>query len=225
MKRFFQGPIVFAAALLFTASGFALPKGGKCIKGSAKTHSSKKGLEITTDHNTWMDWDSFSIGKGEKVAFKMPNAKSCTINRVQGKTPSDIQGRLEANGSVYLLNRNGILIGKEAVINAASFLASTLDLVSDEVFAKDELLFRLGKEKGIITNYGMIETTAGSVTLLGYHVSNHGTVKAGSGKVFLGGGEEILLRPDEGILIRPSLEDLDTGVDNQGTIEALEVYL
>ena len=54
-------------------------------------------------------------------------------NRVIGNDPSQILGRLTANGRVYLINPNGILFGSGAQVNVGGLVASTLDIDDDSL--------------------------------------------------------------------------------------------
>jgi len=55
------------------------------------------------------DWQSFSIGAGNSVNFVQPSASAVALNRVLGSDVSVIQGALNANGQVFLVNPNGVL--------------------------------------------------------------------------------------------------------------------
>lgn len=82
-----------------------------------------------------LHWRSFDIARDKAVEFRQPSRDSIALNRVLGGTaePSRIQGRLDANGQVYLINQNGILFGNEARVNVNSLIASTFD-IDDEIF-------------------------------------------------------------------------------------------
>jgi large exoprotein involved in heme utilization and adhesion len=47
-------------------------------------------------------------------------------------------GKIESNGRIYLINPNGIVIGKEGVINTASFFASSMDIPDDQFLNSEE---------------------------------------------------------------------------------------
>jgi len=57
------------------------------------------------------------------------------LNRITDPSgvPSQIFGQIKAEGSVYLLNANGILFGGSSQVNTHSFLASSLDLLDKDV--------------------------------------------------------------------------------------------
>ena len=72
-----------------------------------------------------VDWQNFSISKNHSVNINQPNSQSIILNRVVGKNYSIIDGSLNANGQVWLLNPNGTLVGKNGSINAHGFMATT----------------------------------------------------------------------------------------------------
>jgi len=57
-----------------------------------------------------IDWTSLSTVAGEKLNFVQPNAQAIALNRITGSSPSTLLGSLTANGQVYILNPNGVLL-------------------------------------------------------------------------------------------------------------------
>jgi large exoprotein involved in heme utilization and adhesion len=77
-----------------------------------------------------------------------------TLNRVVGNEKSVIEGALNANGQVFSLNSQGVLIGKGANVNAGSLVASTLDIKYSD-FNSDKFIFEgSGKGLGQVVNLG-----------------------------------------------------------------------
>ena len=104
----------------------ANPQGEQVVAGSADFSRSGSTLQITTSDKVIINWGDFSIGSGEITRFLQPSSTSSALNRVISGNPSSILGSLQANGQIYLINPNGILVGGGARINCASFIASTL---------------------------------------------------------------------------------------------------
>lgn len=205
------------------------PSGGKVSHGKAKfDHPSPETLRITAEDNAVINWDQFSIQRGECTQFIQAGKHSAVLNRVTGKDPSAIFGKLLANGKVYLVNPHGVLIGKEGLIRTGGFLASTLDLSDADFLGQDHLHFKGESKKGI-TNQGTIEAETGDIILIGYSVSNEGSLVAPEGTAALGAGLDVLVKPKEAqkLYIKPefSAEKAALGVDNQGTITSLEAEL
>src|SRR3546814_2981930 len=65
-----------------------------------------------------VNWQSFSIGDGNRVDIRQPDARSVLLNRVTGETTSTIAGSLNANGQVFLINPNGIQITSTGTVRA-----------------------------------------------------------------------------------------------------------
>ncbi|MDX8431282.1 MAG: filamentous hemagglutinin N-terminal domain-containing protein [Candidatus Algichlamydia australiensis] len=198
------------------ASLFSLPSGHKVKQGDVQVTKSEKELLIQSGRRAVVHWDKFSVDRGERARFQMKDSKSSVLNRVSGGERSDILGKLESNGKVYLLNPKGVLIGPEAQINVHSLVASTLDVLDEEYLNGNELRF-FGSEKGSIVNMGEVE--GHSVFLLAGSVENHGKIKAE--RVALATGNKILLQPkgEQRIFIEAS--GAEESIDNRGKIEAL----
>ena len=60
-----------------------------------------------------------------------PGATAAALNRIFGLDPSIIQGKITANGQIYLINQNGILFDRGAQINVRSLVASTLNITNE----------------------------------------------------------------------------------------------
>lgn len=78
-------------------------------------------------------WQTFNISNDSEVIFRQPGKDAIALNRIYDMAPSKILGKLTANGSVYLINRNGIMFGdgiSTGQVNVGgSFLATTMDFV------------------------------------------------------------------------------------------------
>ncbi|NGX59673.1 MAG: Heme/hemopexin-binding protein [Chlamydiae bacterium] len=213
--------------LLLPIALFGKPKGHKVVAGTATVQESGNIQEIQTSERAIIHWDEFSIGAGETTRFLQPNTNSAVLNRVANGT-STIDGLLQANGRVYLLNPNGVLIGPSGSIQAESFIASTLDFDNEDFFKNRELLFQ-GDSKARIVNLGKIAAIGGDVFLLAKAVVNEGSLLANEGVVGIAAGEEILLKPSgmQRLFIAPKqeAEKEDGGIENPGLIEAATAEL
>ena len=175
-----------------------LPQGGVVQEGSADLKYAGGGGYISLDINQQsdkavIDWKSFSVGKDNTVNFNQPSGNSATLNRVTGDFTSEIAGRINANGSVFLVNPNGILITADGVIDTGGFVASTLDIDNND-FLNGNYTFTKGVQNGVVANHGNISVDDGGfVALLGGAVKNDGTVRALVGRVGFAGGEKIVM--------------------------------
>jgi filamentous hemagglutinin len=146
------------------AATSALPTGGNVVQGARAPVVNQQTMTIEqTAPRAIINWDTFNIGAGSQVRFNQQgNADWAILNRVTGTERSVLQGLLQADGQVYLLNRNGILIGKGAQVNVNSFIASTLS-ISDKVF-KDGLLSVGGVVPALVAGTGD-QAPAGSIRI------------------------------------------------------------
>lgn len=134
-----KAAIASALALLGAtalAPAYALPTGGTVVGGSANGEihlSGGNSLSVNQKVDKLIaNWDSFSVAAGERVIFNQPSSSSMALNRVIGTKASDIQGRIDANGQVFLVNPNGVLFGRGAQVNVGGLVASTLDITDAE---------------------------------------------------------------------------------------------
>jgi filamentous hemagglutinin family protein len=216
---------------LFSLGAFPLlaqPSGMQCTHGTAHTHHrSSHHLQIKTSDRAIIKWDQFSIDKHEITEFVQPGKNSAVLNRIVGGNASHLLGSLQANGQVFVLNPAGILIGENASIDTASFIASTFDVLDDDFLKGSELNF-FGSSKEPLINLGTIRAFDQDIILLAHQIQNEGTLSAPGGTVALGCGQEILLKMNdkEKIYIRPTQgEKSETGIENRGQIEALTAEL
>jgi len=207
----------------------AAPSGGVVTAGSASIAQNGSVTTITqSTQKAAINWQNFSIAQSETVNFKQPNASSVTLNRVIGNEKSVIDGALNANGQVFILNSNGVLFSKNARINTAGLVATTMNL-SDTDFMNGNYAFK-GDSQASILNQGTINISdAGYVALLGKEVINEGVIKATLGKVELVGAKEVTLNLNGNSLVNLKVNKgvLDALVENKGAIYADggEVYL
>jgi filamentous hemagglutinin family protein len=103
--------------------------------GSATISATSNTMTVNqTGNSALLNWARFNISPDGTVNFVQPSATSTAINRVHSQTdPSRILGNLNANGRVYILNRNGVLFGDGAKVNVAGLVASSLDITQAAV--------------------------------------------------------------------------------------------
>jgi filamentous hemagglutinin family protein len=169
-----------------------------------------------------INWQSFSVGSNSVVNFNQPGSTSVTLNRVIGTESSVIEGVLNANGHVFLLNGNGILMTKGSSINTAGFVASALD-ISDDDFKKGNYVFKANGSTGSVVNLGTITAKDGGyVALLGNRVSNQGVIVATKGTVAMAAGDQVTLNFNGNSLVGVTVDKgaLNALVENKQAIYA-----
>ena len=176
-----------------------------------------------------IDWSSFSIGSRELTKFIQPSAASAILNRVTGSDPSALLGRLQSNGSVYLINPNGIVVGPGAHIDAGGFVASTLDATNADFLAGGDLRLS-GSSTAAVANLGAIDASQGNVYLVAQQVANKGSITAPNGTAGLAGGTDVTLTQNGVDHVRIAAGATGTAgsgaqVLNSGTIQAAQAEL
>ncbi|HEV2501721.1 MAG TPA: YDG domain-containing protein [Mesorhizobium sp.] len=193
----------------------ALPTGGQVVSGSATIGANGGAMTINQSSDRMIaNWQSFSIGAGNSVTFNQPGATSTALNRVTGQDPSQILGNLTANGQVFLINPNGVAVGKTGRVQTGAFVASTLGISNEKFLAGHYNFTGTG---GSIVNEGDI--AGGTVALIAPSVSNAGTI---SGNTALAGGTDVLLDFNgDGLLsVEVKGSTMETLVENKGVIKA-----
>lgn len=185
-----------AAALVFAqasgavdiAGGAGLPQNGTVFYGSAS--GSVAGNQLTVNQASTravIDWTSFNIDASKAVQFVQPGVSSAVLNRVNGDAnPTQILGSLSANGSVMLMNPNGVMFGANSVVNVGSLIATTGTIDANNFINTGGALIT-GATGGITNQGALTAQNAGLVALVAPSVSNQGSIVATGGTVALAG--------------------------------------
>lgn len=125
------GALALAIALALGGSPAvqAMPQGGTVASGDVSGLSDgtvSSGGTLTANSNSIINWDSFSIGKGESLTLNTANY--AMLNRVTGTSLSELFGTLNQTGEnmALLINPNGITVGSSGIINSQNLILSTL---------------------------------------------------------------------------------------------------
>jgi filamentous hemagglutinin family protein len=203
------------------------------VAGTAKITGQGTGAVLINQasNTTIINWQSFSINSGETTSFLQPGANSAALNRVLGGQTSLINGTLSANGQVFLINGNGVIVGPGGVISAGAFTASTRDIANAD-FLSGNPHFTGSSDAGV-QNLGSITALGGNVVLIGRTVDNEGTISAPRGTAGLIAGDDVLLAQANAdgstITVSPASMTANAsarvGVKNGGTIAAAAAEL
>lgn len=214
-----RGAVALILAGAATARAATLPvpcppsacNGGKVsgwssTPGAASYVQSGNSAKVTQNQNSVvLNWQSFNISSDGTVTFVQPSSSAVALNRVFDVNPSTINGALNANGQIYLINQNGVLFGQNAQVNVGALLASSLNIsqaattygiagAATQGFSDAFEPFPTGTSKDITVSQGA-QITAGQVYLFAPNVTNSGTIQTPSGQTILGAGNRIFLAP------------------------------
>ena len=194
------------------------------------------GNAMTITQNTQkviLNWQSFNIGRDASVEFKQPDTSSSALNRIQQGSPSQIFGRLSANGQVYLLNQNGIIFGSTAQVNTHSLVASALN-ISDTKFLNGltDVINQAQDPAAFVADSTMdpkaiIEVQSGAVlkTDEGGRIMIFAPTVENAGEIDTPGGQAILAASTKKVFLAasddPNLRGLLVEVDNGGDVSNL----
>jgi filamentous hemagglutinin family protein len=212
--------------VILSNSLLANPSNMNVVHGEVKANVDGNSLHVQASDRAIINWDSFSINRNEITTFALPDGQSTVLNRVVGSNKSVIDGALNSNGNVYLLNQNGILIGNGAIINVGGLIASTFDIFDEAFKGGDELHF-MGDSNSSIENFGDIKALDSDIYIISKHIKNDNKITSDKGNCNLIAASDVLLKPKDknNVFIKPSGFTGDVGIDNNGIIEAVKVQL
>ena len=205
-----------------------------------------------------LNWKSFNIGAGQDVKFQFldeagnapKGANFSTLNRIWQGSASEIAGRIAVqagqNGTIYLINQNGILFKSGAQIDVNTLVASALNLKNDDFLHPDGLLHPYldtqsgsrpafsweGDASGFQNALVMVEPGAvlkaslgGAIMLIAPKVTNQGKIETDGGQIILAAGSKVYLTAPPGSSEKDSpyrglaglLVEVDPYIDASGT--------
>ncbi|SNT29557.1 filamentous hemagglutinin family protein [Sphingopyxis indica] len=167
-----------------------------------------------TQQRAILTWDSFNVGRETDLVFNQGGADWVALNRVIGDStdPSQILGSIKADGSVYIINQNGIIFGGASQINVRNLVASTANITDPQFLERGIYSEQTGAnyvpsfsnaggavtvEAGaqITTNTPESVTSGGGyVLLMGTEVRNEGTITTPRGQTALSAGDDFIIR-------------------------------
>ncbi|QWA10751.1 filamentous hemagglutinin family protein [Sodalis ligni] len=197
------------------------------LNAAAPTQSSAGGHTTVSINQTKdkaiLNWQTFNVGKNTEVDFHQ-QASWAVLNRVNDPNarPSQIEGQIKGDGTVLLMNRNGIVFSGSSQVNVRNLVAAAAAM-SDDQFTAHGIY---GAQTGGLytpsfTNAGgaltvepgaVISTSApasvtqggGYVLLMGQQVSNAGDIETPQGQAELAAGDNFIIRRGVGTDANPT---------------------
>ncbi|ANJ71394.1 filamentous hemagglutinin N-terminal domain-containing protein [Ralstonia insidiosa] len=210
--------IALAALLLAGTQAAHAVGNGTIVDGTGSISRNGNTTTVTqTSNKMIVNWDQMNVGANDTLNFNQKSATSAVLNRINSVDPTTILGSLNANGRVFIVNPNGVLIGRGANVSVGSLVASSLN-ISDADFKADRLRFT-GGGQGDVTNDGFVLANE-SIALVGAkNVTNGGTLYSLNGDVTLASGGDISLTfADSGLQVGVDKAGLEALVSNRGLI-------
>ena len=176
---------------------YGLPGTKEIVVGEVSFSELDKKLSITASDGAIISYpNGFDISSGETVQFIQPSTSARVLNQIYGENASQINGNLQSNGHVYLLNSAGIIFGENSVVEVGKLSAIAGSLSNSDFSNKVENYTNLSGE---IQNLGSI--FAEEIVFAGSSISNTGTIIAENGMVILAAGGELSLQSEGSGLI------------------------
>jgi filamentous hemagglutinin family protein len=224
-------PLALAVAFaLSIPSAWSAPEGGQIVAGQgAVSHLDNETRIQQASERLSIDWKSFDLNSDERIQFIQPTSSSIAFNRILSDKGSLIQGRIDANGQVVLINPNGLIFTEGASVNAGGLIASALQMNDQDYLNGKFTIKALEGSEGRVINSGLLNAAAGgNISLLGKSVENKGLISAQLGSVNLAAGKGAVLTFDPnglvGVRVTEAVLQKDLGVDvavvNSGEIQA-----
>ena len=173
----------------------ARPTGGTVVAGAASIAQSPARTTIDqTTQRVAIDWRTFDIGSQQTVLFNQPSTGSVALNRVLGPDPSQIAGRIEANGQIIIVNQSGVTFFQGAQVNTSGLLVTAAGIHTGDFMAGGSNFDQPAAPNARIVNNGTITiANAGLAALVAPSVANAGTISAPLGHVVLAGAKTATL--------------------------------
>ena len=194
----------------------ALPKGPQVTDGEVTINNQILGtLNINQiSSSATIEWNTFNVGSKASVYFNQPTNTSSIYNDVRNGR-SIINGKIYANGKLFLHNPSGIYLGPYSAVQGQGIVLSTLNLLNKNSQTQEH--FYASQSDANLETQGLIE--AGYVTLISSSIKQLGTIKA-TGDVQLAASDEVYLKilPNSQLTVKVEPSEIQTALDNQGGI-------
>lgn len=250
------GWIMLTLGMLFSSQqevAFAQVKPDGSLPSKSQVNQQGKIYNITggtkAGNNLFHSFEKFGVPDGGEAYFNNAVEIQNIINRVTGKSISEINGLIRANGTanLFLINPNGIVFGENAKFDiGGSFIGSTADsfnfndgkefsAINPEekplLSIKIPLGLQYGKNPGNINNSGSLSVKTGNnITLISNRFENTGKLKADGGQISiaaigkedfasLGKSGELLSLIQPDNIIDSNYTNIET-IINKGNIDA-----
>ncbi|WP_208227045.1 filamentous hemagglutinin N-terminal domain-containing protein [Brenneria izadpanahii] len=180
------------------------------------THTVSGGKTTVTVEQTAdkaiLNWETFNVGKNTTLNFQQ-DASWAVLNRVNdpNSRPSQIQGQINADGTVMIVNRNGVVFSGSSQVNVRNLVAAAAN-ISDSQFnsglygVNGAATFTAAggavkvDQGAQLTTHAPQSVTAGGgyVLLLGKETENAGEIVTVNGQTVLAAGDSFTIKKGYG---------------------------
>ncbi|QQB35150.1 filamentous hemagglutinin family protein [Achromobacter deleyi] len=221
-----------AAARAAAANGGGVPDGlvegglweargalAKWEGAKAAKPGTEDGRQIVTIEQTQsraiLNWDTFNVGRNTTLRFQQ-NSGDAVLNRVVGASarPSEIHGAIKADGTVLVVNQNGVIFTGTSQVNVRNLVAAAATITDTQFRDKGLYADADGTQPTFKDALGQVRVLAGArietaapasatqgggyVLLLGSEVHNAGAIHTPRGQAALAAGDDFYIRKGYG---------------------------
>ena len=213
--------------------------GAKTITPEMRNLTTRTLTVEQTQQRAILNWTKLNIEAGERLRFDQQAASWVALNRIHNQDPTRINGAISARGQVYLLSQNGIIFGKDAVIDTHTLIASTLNIRDNDFINgltnpinRGEAAFdatvegwNMNLNASIQVESGAVLKSAegGRIMVFAPLIENRGEISTPGGQAVLAASrDKVFLATSEDENLRGLLVEVDTGgsIENLGQIIA-----
>lgn len=165
------------------------------------------------------------INAGWTVNVAQPSSSSKYILYDVENDPTEIMGTLKANGAIYIFDQNGVIFGKDSVVNVGSIIVGA-GTIADGVITPDtsleQDLANIAPTKEIELNGALTVAEAGVAGFVAESIKHTGFINAKLGTVVFASGKKLTLDlyGDNLFEIAAGDEVENALIDNKGKIKA-----
>jgi filamentous hemagglutinin family protein len=193
------------------------PTGLAVWEGANKPTQTQSGSTVDvnisqTQSRALLSWNTFNVGANTTLTFNQQgNTDWIAVNRIVGNidpktglldptkdiSPTQILGKIKADGTVYILDRAGVMFGANSQVNLHSLLASSLELGSATVPATGSTLRDVSlqeRNSSFLTRGILTDTVSGLVSAVADEAHGDVAVNVGA-QINATGGYVILAGP------------------------------
>lgn len=167
-----------------------------------------------------LQWQKFDIGSNATVTVVQPSSTAVLLNKVSDGDYNHstlIEGKLNANGQVYIYNPNGIIFGKNSQVNVNTLVATSLRITDSRFMAgllsSTSAAFSADPDASYANTYtdgtGRVWGLPGAVTVEGDGSGQANLTAANGGKILLVApniaNDGVLSAPDGQVLLAAGL--------------------
>ncbi|MDC8757692.1 filamentous haemagglutinin family protein [Janthinobacterium fluminis] len=198
-----------------------------------------------------LNWETFNLGRNTTVEFRQQK-EWAVLNRVNDPNarPSQIQGQIKADGTVLIVNRNGIVFNGSSQVNTRNLVAVAAE-IGDGQFKSNGIYTANASQPSFTNAQGKVEIQSGAriatpapktategggyVLLLGKDVHNAADISTQKGQTALSAGDSFVIKKGVGtdgnqasttrgneITPQFNTDSLSGKVSNTGLIQARE---